>query len=804
MNNHPPLSPLWLLSPSEIPAMLCRCMVSLLIAVCAVTHAEEPAPRWSPAVPPLPSTNLIPNSSFELGADGWSSLGKSTAAGGDLCGLYGVVQAGEAYDGDHCLRIELGPGKTPVTYSDYTLGSSQTVVQSAPLAANLGWISVTPGVTYTLSAFMRANREGVPADLALRFGGNVDAVVGADFHSKRVVLGTVWARYDFSMVAYAPDVFVALGPSLSDTPEASAVVWIDCVQLEASPGGLEPENTAPSTYVPREPVELGVHSERYGNLFDSNEAIGLKVTCANTTLEAAEIELHAQLEDYFGTPGPEAIHRWSIGPGARAENFLPLAVPGTGYYRAHLSWKLGGVAHSRTIKFSVVDTYPSQESVFGLNHVPTTDGACGQLRKAGVTWARDWSMKWESIEPQEGIYDFAEIDRQVDRIGRVNMNLLPLLPPQPSALWASEAPLEGLPAVERSAYAPAPEHRDKLDTFISTTVSRYRDRVRYWEFLNEPLWVPWYCLPAGGGYTVDTYIDLLKGASTAMKSADPDCVVIGGLSIMANSPMGDEFIQKGGLDYADIYNLHPYPEGDGPESFVPLMARIQATMDARGGRKPIWATELSYWGTDDKPWTPWAPPNPGHWAANRQQASEREASDFNIRQSVILLAHGVEKIFWHSGLEGEVNNGSRDLENPLLGPEAVPQKFFAAQAMLANSVGPSPRFAAPLKNEAAIDGHDTSRVYGYAFDGPRGAVLIAWAPGTFNDGNAGPGGIVPLGESPVYLISTTLSASDLAAATTLVRLSTDSSTDENAPAWGLRIPASVKVYSVVGSPLSGM
>ena len=351
MNNHSPRSPNWLLSPSETPAMLCRCMVGLLIAVCAVSHAEAPAPRWNPAVPPLPSTNLIPNSSFELGADGWSSLGRSTAAGGDLCGLHGVVQAGEAYDGDHCLRIELGPGMTPVTYSDYTLGSSQTVVQSAPLAANLGWISVTPGVTYTLSAFMRADREGVPADLALRFGGN-----GADFHSKRVVLGTAWARYEFSMVADARDVFVALGPNLSDTPEASAVVWIDGVQLEVSSGGPEPEKIAPSDYVPREPVELGVHTGRYGNLFDSKDAIGLTVTCANTTLVAAEVELHAQLEDYFGTPGPEAIYRWSIGPGARAENFLPLAVPGTGYYRAHLSWKLGGVAHSRTIQFSGVDT----------------------------------------------------------------------------------------------------------------------------------------------------------------------------------------------------------------------------------------------------------------------------------------------------------------------------------------------------------------------------------------------------------------------------------------------------------------
>ena len=128
-------------------------------------------------------------------------------------------------------------------------------------------------------------------------------------------------------------------------------------------------------------------------------------------------------------------------------------------------------------------------------------------------------------------------------------------------------------------------------------------------------------------------------------------------------------------------------------------------------------------------------------------------------------------------------------------------ELATAQAMLANSVGPIAHFAAPLKREALIDGHDTGGVHGYAFDGPHGALLIVWAPGALNDGNAGPGGIVPLGESPVYLISTTLPGSDLAAAPTLVRLSTDSGANEDTPIWGLRIPASAKAYSIVGSPL---
>ncbi len=774
---------------------IARGILALSSVAWALVATSESFTRREPSVPPIPAKNLIPNSSFELGADHWSSLGKHTVSGGDLCGLYGVIQAGGAQEGDHCLRIELGPGKTPVTHSDYTLGASATVVQSAPRAATLGWMTVEPGRSYTLSAWLRADRDDVPADLVFRFGGDVNSGTGPNTHIKVLSLTPTWTRYAFTMVAEHPDVYVAVGPNLLATTEDSATVWLDAVQLEATPESTAGDVHVEATpYASRELVEIGINTKHYGNLFDHKDLTGFEVVGLNGTTTSTSVELRVELEDYFGERGPMSSHRLEIPAQSRSSTFLPLAIPGTGYYRAHLSWNAAGVLHTRTIKFSVVDTYRWDDSAFGLNHVPTTAEACAQLRKGGVAWARDWSMKWDAVEATEGSYDFSEIDRQVNRIKATGMHPLPLLPPQPSAAWASEAPLGDLPVVERTAYAPTADKRAQLNQFIAATVTRYKDRVEYWEFLNEPLWVPWYCLPTSAGYDVDTYIDLLKGAFAAMKGADPDCLVLGGLSIMARSTLGDEFIEKGGLDYVDIYNLHPYPEGDGPEAFVPWMARIQATMDAHGGRKPIWATELSYWGTDDKPWSPWAPPNSGHWSANRQQASEREAADYNIRQSVILLAHGVEKIFWHSGLEGEVNVGVNDLENPLLDPEAIPQKFFVAQAALANFLGPKPAFVAPLKKAEKIDDHDTSKIHGYAFDGPEGAVLIVWSPGVLNKGQFGKDGVVHLGESPVYLVSSTLDAESLAQAGAL-----GYSNAYNG--WTITIPENTSAYTVVGSPI---
>jgi hypothetical protein len=124
------------------------------------TQRIEPTP-WEK------SRNLLPNGSFEAGADGWSSLGKRSGWG-NLSALVGQVQANVAvaHDGLHCLRIDLGPGKTPVTYFDYF--DPVRVEQQSPLAANVGWIKVEKGRKYTLSAWMRADRDGVPGVLMFR------------------------------------------------------------------------------------------------------------------------------------------------------------------------------------------------------------------------------------------------------------------------------------------------------------------------------------------------------------------------------------------------------------------------------------------------------------------------------------------------------------------------------------------------------------------------------------------------------------------------------------------------------------
>ena len=303
-----------------------------------------------------------------------------------------------------------------------------------------------------------------------------------------------------------------------------------------------------------------------------------------------------------------------------------------------------------------------------------------------------------------------------------------------------------------------------------------RDRV--WEFLNEPV-VTDYALPSaskglpGAAYTVDDYIALLKLASAAMKRADPDCVVIGGLS---SGPLRltREFIRGGGLELVDVLNLHIYPGFARPEGFIGPMSELRRMMDQHGRRRPIWITEYSYYGCDDLPYRPYIPPSHS-WAGNRLLSDERECAEYAVKFAVIMLSAGVQKIFYHAGTSGEVNDPS--LECCLLGYAGLPRKVYAAQAALADMLGPAPRFAGRLAGGVSEQAQPAG-LYGFAFQTDQHALLVAWADLELAGegwrlelaphssacdivGRPIAGSVVALDETPVYVVSRSMPAGSL-------------------------------------------
>lgn len=714
----------------------------------------------------VPGTkNLLPNGSFECGSDGWLSLGQALEYGGNVAGLYGDIEAGSAPDGSHAYRLRMGPGLTPESY--YDCWPPEHVVQGRLLVANRGWIEVTKGRPYTLSAYLRSNRPGTKGILQLNFSDN--ALEPVKPLSQQVELTAEWKRYTFTVVAPADSVFAAVGPDTgTDLPSVSTTFWADAIQLEAG-------DTA-TAFEASEPVELGFNTGRYGNVFSVGRPIELEVSAHNNSVTAANVTVKVRLTDYWDHPRPGPTLSLSIPPGATTARALVLDLP-SGFYRAHFSWQADGREHDHRLQFVVIHPYAWDDSPFGLNHGPTTLAACQQIKQAGVTWVRDWSVNWQWAEPRPGVLSFADIDPHIERLRIAGMNVLSLLPSNPSTSWASEAPAT-VPDKLWYRLAYAPKDPQLLFNFIATAAARYRSSVTHWEFLNEPLWVPDFCLPRTGGYTIATYLKLLKGAAAAIHRANPTAKVLGGLAIQSEITFGDEFIKAGGLDEVDILNLHPYAGTRLPETFIADMERIRTLMAEHGGPKPIWATETAYYGLDEYPFLPWKPPA-SHFAANRLLASERQAGDYIVRYSTIMLAYGVEKIFWHEPITGDANNGLNDTENVFIGPSGIPRKSYVALSILANALGPAPAFAGQWQLPKEISGQRTDNVYGYAFTCGDHSLLVAWATG---DGERKetwalsiPGQVsaqdiagapldiskVGLSESPVFIISKTRTAGEL-------------------------------------------
>ncbi|MDB6168503.1 MAG: hypothetical protein JWM88_1367 [Verrucomicrobia bacterium] len=731
----------------------------------SASRAETAVPKFQPRLPALGSKNLVPNGSFECGADGWLSLGKPLRFGGNIAGLYGSVEAGPASDGTQSYRLTLGAGSTPQSYFD--CWPPEQLAQSRLLTANRGWIEVEKGRPYTLSADMRSDRPGITGVLQFNFNG--DARKNVQPMTKEVVLTENWQRYSYTVVAPDDGVFVAVGPDVSKISPSTPVTFrADAVQLEAG------ETATP--FEANEPVTLGFNSGRYGNVYSAGAPVVINVSGSNVSAAPVNVMVSVRLTDYWDRPLPALNISLTVPAHGRINQPVPLQLS-AGFFRVRFSWVAGGRGHSRTLPLAVIEPYAHADSPFGLNHGPTTAEACRQIKLAGITWVRDWSVNWEWAEPEPGKLSFATIDPHIARLQDAGMNILSLLPSNPSTAWASEAPAS-VPNRLWYRLAYAPREPKLLFDFVAKAAAHYKSSVGYWEFLNEPLWVPDFCLPKKGNYTVGTYLSLLKGASAAIRSANPGAKVIGGIAIQSEIPFGDEFIKAGGLAYVDILNLHPYAGVRAPETFVPDMERIHRAMKESGTTKPIWATEAGYYGLDEFPSLPWSAA-PEDFAGNRLLMSEQQCGDYLVRFSTIMLAHGVEKIFWHEPVTGDANDARRDVENVFIGPDAMPRKTYVASSAMARMLGPKPVFSTPWVIPEEGERHATTTVRGYAFAGDNQAVLIAWDAGPASGKNWGlklpsaaaaadicgaplAGKVVRLSGSPIYITSRTLTAQQLA------------------------------------------
>jgi hypothetical protein len=673
--------------------------------------------QWLPQISTDGVKNFVPNSSFECGTDNWGSFtcGPSGWAG-NLYRLEGEPDSAVAQHGRHSLKITLTPKTLPVFFFDYYDPLQQPVRRV--LAANRGWFRVKPGEKLTLSAFLRADAEGVAAQLAAN-------EAPSNLLRKQVTVGKEWQRYEFTFTPTQPFLFIAVGLDLEASKRDAATLWLDAVQLERGDHA--------TAYEPRQPVESSIETATTGNIF-TNPAMGLTVTLRafNDTEREQPVGGKLEVTDFFDRSVVAKEPALQVPAHRDASLTLANMCQGQqGFF--HTTWTPYPSATSPSPKTEPVSSLrcaiiaPAAadlaDSPLGFNHAYPWNFVVRLAREAGIVWWRDWSAKWQTVEPTKGKFDFSAADTQIQRVLNLDSQVEVLLP-FPSANWSTTARAD---EVEKAAgsdtylrtrlplsYPPA--DLNDFGAYAAAVARHYaqsRPRaVTHFQILNEPVYTD-YALPQKFGYTLADYLRMLEAGSRALHAADPQCRVVGGISANLAAGLTRDFVAQGGLRLVDVFDLHMYDPPRPAESFEEPFAALESLMRANGGPKPIWITEWGCYADDDPPCIP---QSVGDAAMNRcRWPSERAATEHIVKFTAVSFAHGVRKIFFHAGECGAINGP--DAGGVLFEYGGAPRKMYAGVAALTRLLG--------VPDECVKTMHGDG-LFAYVFRAKDRVVAIAW------------------------------------------------------------------------------
>ncbi len=273
------------------------------------------------------------------------------------------------------------------------------------------------------------------------------------------------------------------------------------------------------------------------------------------------------------------------------------------------------------------------------------------MLQAGIRWVRT-DFDWSGVERKPGEWRFEHLDETVEWAEAAGIRLLPIL--DYDVPWAR----------------PAYRHLDLWLAYVRRVVSRYKDRIRFWEVWNEPnLESFWRDKP-----DPKNYVTLLEATYGEIKKIDPKLVVVlGGVAGIPWSYL-EGIYQAGGKDFFDVMNVHPYRYPAGPEE-RPLyedLRKLRELMATYGdGEKPIWITEIG-WPTHQGP---------------RGISPENQAKMLT-RSYLLALAAGVQKIFWYEFQSPEFRADYNEHHFGIVHRDLSPKPAYEAYRTLTSLVPP--------------------------------------------------------------------------------------------------------------------
>jgi hypothetical protein len=219
------------------------------------------------------------------------------------------------------------------------------------------------------------------------------------------------------------------------------------------------------------------------------------------------------------------------------------------------------------------------------------DAALDEMQAMGVNTVRI-GIPWAGINPIPGYYDWSQSDYLINAADERGMGILAVITTTPGY------------AQNGSGIYSEPIDPALYGEFAGMAAERYAGQVGAYEIWNEPNAAPFYGpAPDPAGYT-----ELLQAAYPAIKAADPDATVVGGVvgstvtyGNFTLNPVTfvDRMYASGAQGYFDALSFHPYqytmPFSTGgyhPDSPINQLDDIHDLMVANGDAdKLVWASE---------------------------------------------------------------------------------------------------------------------------------------------------------------------------------------------------------------------
>lgn len=410
------------------------------------------------------------------------------------------------------------------------------------------------------------------------------------------------------------------------------------------------------------PFRIDIGSSQAAHAFVSGDPIAFNVGFTSLLNQGRDMTYTFRVKDYLGRTVYQSTETGYAAAGGQVSyaKTLPIELNGAYELQVLADSADGSVHEAKSVSFSKVLPQPNNggSQVFGVGtHFVGGKGdvniGLSLAKQAGMQMIRD-EMYWSSARQADG-----SIAVKSGWDAYVNAALAKGIEPVLILSYGNSLYDQGgIPYTQEGIAA--------FVEYATAIVSHFQGRIKYFEVWNEPNMMGHASFNPTSRSAAD-YVQLLKAVYPAVKTANPDAVVLGGAMAGVNLTWLREMMEAGAYPYFDKLSLHPYTWPHGPEAGA-LAGNLQAVSElvaeyGSGAAKPLWITEIGW---------------PTH--TGEKGVTELTSADYAIRSHAIALATGlVEKIIWYDLMDDSTNAGDSESRFGLIRNQYDPLTPFSAK-----------------------------------------------------------------------------------------------------------------------------